>query len=608
MILKNYEYLKKHMLPLHNLLKQNPYNMENAMIKNDDKGMYVVRDKKAVYLHSTVDSSKEAALVIDQIEDLYSNDEVVIFGVGNGQILKKITEAVNESCKIYVIDYMNTIQLLLNYYDLEGINFDRIETVTLMNKDSIYGTFFKQFSENTKGNFDIIILPQYKRLFSSVIDEFYHDLTKVVEHKRRSTVANNAFEKRWILNAVRNFPKVMKTSNFMNLSNYDLSESTAIMIASGPSLNYDLDILRDISQKNNVYMFGVGSANKTLLKNSINPDGIITYDPKFRNQFVIKEYLESDVMTPIIFGSTVGNETLEPFDDRFMYHILINQDTVSNILINQEYNTTVINDSPTVALITLQTLIKLGFKEIILCGQNLGFHKKKKFADGIDYAHIPTAVSDKEMENSIEIKDVYGETMYTNDMYFTMKKQLEMLINSNPNVKITNTTKHGASIEGTNFEALENILDRLELSKKPFDLKSDKLINEYEIDEIQKNYNSLDSERYKCREEFKVIDQVLNEIGFALKNGNMTKLDGLDITLEKSINRLSKNKYYVSILRPMNRTYYSILLSELKKINIEKDVEKKYLMIFSKIGGYFAKVFNDYNFMNKEFENINSIF
>lgn len=184
----------------------------------------------------------------------------------------------------------------------------------------------------------------------------------------------------------------MTTTNIIELSKYDFSNSVALIVAAGPSLDLDIEAIKEISNKNNAYIFAVGSANKTLLKHGITPDAIFTYDPSHLNQYVIGDFVESDMDCPIVFGSTVGYETLVKDSQKFKYHMLINQDLLSKHLIGEDYNKLLIGDSPTIAIITLQALIKMGFGTIAFAGQNLNYYDNRMHADGIEYSFVKTKI------------------------------------------------------------------------------------------------------------------------------------------------------------------------------------------------------------------------
>lgn len=607
MLLKNYKYLKNNIIPIHNLLKKNPYDASKAVVKHDDNGMYVLKSNKKVYIHSQQNEEFEVEVILDSYPDLSEKDEIILFGIGNGEILRQICNLVKGSALIYVIDFMSSLQLMLNYQDLEYIKLNRIVTFTLMDITMNIDTFYNKFLSNTKGSTEIIVWPQYQRLYSEKVQEFINNLSETVISKRKLTTAYEAFEKRWTVNALKNFKHVIRTPNLLDIKKYDFSSSKAIIVGAGPSLNYDIPTLKKIAAENNIYIFGIGSANKTLLKHGIKPDAFLTYDPKEINQLVLQEYIDTNLDIPIIFGSTVGHETIIANDNRFRYHILINQDSISSTLIPSLNDGDFVGDSPTIAIITLQVLVKLKFGEIMFAGQNLGYHKNARYSDGINYKHLSNSISEKEKEKSKVIVDVYGNDMLTTDSFMIMKKLIEKIISKSTDIKFTNTTKYGAKIEGAQFADLETYSIGKHLNNKPFDFLDNSLKQSYSIDEVIRSYERLDQSRIELMGYFREIDIILKEIAERLNENKIAKLDGLDFKLEKSYNDMYGNKYYRTILLPMNRNQNNFLLSEFRKIKYENDVRKKYSLIYNQIGSLIFSVINDYNQTQNDFISIKDI-
>ncbi len=63
------------------------------------------------------------------------------------------------------------------------------------------------------------------------------------------------------------------------------------------------------------------------------------------------------------------------------------------------------------------------------------------------------------MEKGIWVKDVYGNEVLTNEGFNRMRQQMEYYIKTLPNIKVINTTKGGAHIEGTSFMELKRVID-----------------------------------------------------------------------------------------------------------------------------------------------------
>lgn len=605
MILENYKFLKENIINLHNALKNNPYDPENAIFKYDEFNQITYeKNGQRINLFSKVDTAMESSFILDAYEDLNKRDEIILFGIGDGSIIKELNKRVPKSTKIFVIDFMEIFQVLLNHYSFKEMKLDRVFSFTLMNRGFDYKSFFAAFSNKTNGNFEIVVLPQHQRVFNNEIKQFFSDFSNIIKLKRNSTRTNSAFEKRWIINSIKNHKYILDTQNILDLKKYDFSESAAFIISAGPSLDFDIEYIKRISKDNNVYIFGVGSANKALMKHGIIPDAIFTYDPSPLNQHVIKEYNESDIDAPIVFGSSVGFETLNPYNSKFKYHILISQDKLSHVLLKDEYLKKGICDSPSVAIITLQALIKLGFSEIYFAGQNFGFYKDLRYSDGINHSFSSKKISKQELKNKLIVKDVFGNDMVTKSSLNTMRILFEKYIAASPDVKFINTTKYGADIKGAKYVDIEDVYRELDKFNKPLDLKEYNGKNAYDIPKVLKRYNKLNESRLECKDILINLDKKMKIIKDKLREEDYIYISTFDKDIEVLLNRLFRNTYFKSTLRLMNRNYYSILLNNFSKIKNQKLYEKKYTMIYNKIGSLIVNIMKDYNKIIDDFNMI----
>ena len=263
---------------------------------------------------------------------------------------------------------------------------------------------------------------------------------------------------------MKNFKEVLNTPNILLEKKDQFKDKPAILVAAGPSLNEEIENIRYIKDKGLAYIFSVGSAINTLIYHDIYPDAACTYDPTVHNQKVFEKTKERGIKEiPMIFGSSVGYETLVNYPGD-KYHMITSQDTVSNYYLKNKdgKSINIVQDAPSIAVVTVQLLYALGFSPIILVGQNLAYRGKERHSEGVHYS---SEVTEAEMKNGIWVKDVYGNEILTNEGFNRMRQQMELYINGFPNINVINTTKGGAHIEGTSFIELKDIIDT-DLNKK----------------------------------------------------------------------------------------------------------------------------------------------
>nr|WP_281350068.1 6-hydroxymethylpterin diphosphokinase MptE-like protein [Alkalibaculum sporogenes] len=437
-------------------------------------------------------------------------------------------------------------------------------------------------------------LPIYKNEFKDQYNNFFDKFKKEINRKKGTIHTNYALQKRWILNSILNFSEVLDSPNLLMLTENPFEGKTAVLVSAGPSLDEEIDNLKLIKKNGLAYIFSVGSSINTLLDYNIIPDAICTYDPKEKNRRVFYKLHESGITDiPMIFGSSIGYEVLQDYKGP-KYSMITSQDTLSRLLLNSNSNLRFVNDAPSIAVITLEMLYKLGFSDVILVGQNLALREDKEYANGIHYHDNKNVKkSNEDYSKYIKVKDVYGGEVYTNDMYNKMRHQLETYIGLYSDMKIINGTKGGAYIKGTSFIPLENIIKenlkkKIVLGKEFIELKSDSYNMEYlaiKLEQLQIDYLN--------------IGQIMTDLINAIKtmnnlrsNNNYYQSDKMYSVFDKLLDKFFDNSFAKAVIIPMNRIIYELLLDEISLIKLEKNKNNKIKRTVNIITN-FIKVCND---------------
>jgi len=343
------------------------------------------------------------------------------------------------------------------------------------------------------------------------------------------------------------------------------------MVASGPSLEDEIENLRKIKKEGLAYIFSVGTALNALIRHDIYPHAACTYDPTENNQIICKEVLERGIHSiPLIFGSTVGFETLEKYPGPKM-HMLISQDSLAAYYLKPRDGGPVetIHDATTIAVITLQLLAKLGFSPIILVGQNLAYRDNKVYTAGASF-HSEN-VSEQVLDNAVLIKDVNGNTIRSSHSFNRMRQQFEYYLSSYKSLNVINTTIQGAHIEGTVFQNLDDLL-------------RDQLHNRI-VEEDWAESNSISYDMEFVNKQTKMMEQSFEKVAALLTNCK----NGLDIINEladcrdvsrigqsydqfnSSMDELRNNPFFSTFITPMNRVELEFLMLQVPTISAERE-------------------------------------
>ncbi|GJM70143.1 hypothetical protein HMSSN036_23590 [Paenibacillus macerans] len=121
----------------------------------------------------------------------------------------------------------------------------------------------------------------------------------------------------------------------------------------------------------------------------------------------------------------------------------------------------------------LQVAAYLGAEEIILMGQDLSYPNDQFYSPGVN--HMSEAAKGHFINKANEwVTNVDGGQNLTSEVMIIVRKNIEMNIKTLAlaGVKVRNTSKGGAVIEGTEWIAMEELLLQLELlSVRDFDIR-----------------------------------------------------------------------------------------------------------------------------------------
>lgn len=538
--------------------------------KNGCKTLSIKKEEKWVYLHSKYNPIREAEAIIDEYKDIKDETSVIFYGVGLGYHIDAFLEK-HPDVNFYI--YEPIPEILYHYLsnkEIKNLPSKRLKNIITGMDTQTIGLFLNEFIDKSMGRVELITLPIHKQIFPENYRDFLDSYKTIVKGKMSNMAVESSFQKRWILNSMKNFKEIISTPNIMVEKKGQFKGKTALLVAAGPSLNEEIENIRYIKENGLAYIFSVGTTVNTLINNNIYPHAITTYDPQEVNQVAVKKIKEMEISEiPLIFGSSVGYETVEDYSGK-KYHMLTDQDTVSRFYLRTKNNESIdrVYDAPTISVITLQILYNLGFSEVILVGQNLAYLGEKKYSSGSVYW---TGLSVAEKAKAKLVKDVYGNDILTNPGYITMKEQLEFYIKEYEGLKVINATKGGAHIEGTTFMELEEVIKNHLNTKIVEEGWLECNPTEYDIDYLISQSKKMDKEYEEGLKLIKEYYKVLNSISTFIKNKNYNQAEKMYIKLDKVFSKIEKNKFFMTFIIPRNRVSYKALIDSIDSLNEEKD-------------------------------------
>lgn len=584
MLIDNINYLRlrnRHLLQKLNEVSLYDKHVDVELSKSGELTMRVKHDDSYKYVHSKYNPIREIDKLVDNFDLPENKSHILLFGLGMGYHYTSLKKKFPKATFSIYEPSITVLKEILSHISLEELF--QNEYVTLMVNETIEFDL-QSLLQKHKNQIEVFVLPFYQKNYRDQLDELFLLLLDQLKSKKSNLATSLSFQKRWTINAIKNLPTILKTPNILKDIDKELfNNKPAIIISAGPSLNEEIENLKYIKKQKLAYIFSVGSAINTLVENKILPDAICTYDPQAHNYKVIQKVKDKKIDTiPLIFGSTVGYETLYNYEGPLL-HMITSQDTISPYLLRNEEGLDVVNDAPSIALITYQMLVKLGFKTIYLVGQNLSFKDRYRYASGVEYG--TEQVSEDRL---ISVKSVDGGEVWTDDGYNRMRERLEDYIKMTPDVKVYNTTKNGAAIDGATFIVLSEVIENhfLEdnlISNNWYSVEADYLTND-----VVKYMSRLEKYQREFEEAISEITQMIEDINHSKHQyqKNSGKLESKLARFDKKFKRLQKNQYNRFLLLPMLRVQLATLSDASQKIKEIIDPVEKTDLFYNQFGSY----------------------
>lgn len=453
-----------------------------------------------------VDEQMEA--VAEQFNTGKLNRIIVFFGISDGEIIRRIIKHLDSSCNVIIVEPdWNIFYNAMLQYDYSDI----------IEKDNV-GIFIEGINYSWLGkalvglvdytnymNIQLVGLPGYQEYTGvySEVEDYIHRACNVQTINRDTEFVLAEFSRK---NVFSNMPDVINGHSVLQLIDYikkmDKEGVPAIIAAGGPSLDKNVDRLK--KAKGRSFIIAVDTAMKTLLRHGIKPDLIVSIDCRKQARFFEHEDFK-DIPLVLETDSPVYVIDAHPYDNFFM----CSENEVTNFYAKELTGRELgyINQGGSVAHSAFTIAISMGFKTIILIGQDLAYTDEKM--------HTECAYDDAKLNlehaaikhDETYVEDIYGKMVRSNTSMVHFKNWFENMIGIYPDIRVIDATEGGALIKGTSIATLDDAI--LTECVNEF--------NDYDIGEIPPLFN--EEQRKMIFSELRNIDEILENFKAELRVG-----------------------------------------------------------------------------------------
>lgn len=547
---RNLNALKKKNRKLYNAAVNKECKKQEKIIricKNEKKQdvLSVYKKEHLWYLSSRYDSEYAAEEWVKQFKDMHYKNIFIVYGMSQGDYIKSLQKVIGEDNKVIVYEPDENIYFsVINNVDItKWIADDRVQLyVGNINEDEFRLYFRYEIKYELLELTNVISSPNYAKVYCDEYEKF----TSLIDNESRYVIGErqtlNVSGQEFGDNIIKNIWELAKGSSLYYLKDIInskiecLDNIPAIIVSAGPSLDKNIDDIK--LSKGKAFIVAVDSAINKLLEHDIEPDLLVTVDSHKPMNLFAKEKVKN---MPLAVCGQSRHEVLRQhrgnrivFAADYFYMDFFKK--LKKILVGLLTGGSVANNS-------FSLVEFLGFKNIILVGQDLAFTDNKKHASNVY----------KESEIDIEkygssytyVKDNNGNDILTFNNFKLYKEWFEARISDNKELNVINATEGGACIEGAKVLTLKNAI-------------SIYCKGEWNID---------------CNDD---IPHMFDEKGLL---GVYEKIEDIYIRLDKLRDNLNRQKTYYITLREnilkdsLKKEEYDDLVGKIKECDVYNDNE-----------------------------------
>ena len=421
----------------------------------------VCRGDKLKVIGSTYSPAHEAERYIMQFETGMDPQNIVLYGFGSGSIVKALLERSAEFGRIIVFEPCIDLFLkLIHEKDLSNIfENDRLRLFLGNNDVSLFEEYLDQIIEDHNfRSYHYGCLSQYKQLFPESEENIRQRYLSILERKEADYNTMVHFGKSITKCEIHTFRYMMHAKNLYDLKSYINSDIPCILVAAGPSLEKNAEHLRKAKGKS--FIICVDSAADYLASQGIMPDMICTVDSDKQGVCFANPILHS---IPIAITTTSSYAQIDkiatPEVMYFSSQSIIHEKVFRELGVEMPC----VYGGGSVALNIFEIALKLGFRTIIMIGQDLALTNNMAHAGKGGLVE-----SDLHSYSLCQVDGYYGDPVITRSDFLFYIQWYNSRIPELTDITVVNATEGGAALKGTKQMPFEEAVKQYCISEFDF--------------------------------------------------------------------------------------------------------------------------------------------
>lgn len=502
----------------------------------------------------------------------------IFFGIGNGTFLRILLKYSDDTLRVLVYEpyllFFKELMSLCDYTDL--ISDQRVEWIVedIPNAFEEFLYHFADYRDLDKLYYQPY--PNYRNLFPKEQQDTRWRVQLFHNSVQATQDVLARYGKQYFVNAVRNMKDLIGTKSLVDFYHKMPKEMPFIMVASGPSLDKNIDELKGL--KGRAFIMAADSALRVLLKHGIVPDMFVSIDAQKNQKHFEYPGVEN---IPIFTEGTNNYQTLLKIRASKFFMNDLNPH-VNHFLTKRGILLPCFSQGGSVANVGYALASAMSFQTIILVGQDLAYTDNKTHSQESVRGEWKLDVNEFIHD---EADGYYGGKVKTSHEFQLYQKWFEEEIPKHPECHTINATEGGVLIKGAENMPLSEAVARY--CTKEYDI--DGILNSIEdlfddetkrdlIAYLQKAPEELTEMKRRAKNAVRDYDKII-EIGYSgkLKQGELKRL--LEKTAEVS-RLMEKAPVMFYIQNAMQETTHD----QLQQVYTAKETAREELIYTAKIG------------------------
>ena len=447
---KKEEALYEKVVNKDNTNQDKKYELFMNQAKDGSDILGIIKDGKSVSLNSTYRPDEEAVKFAGKIQ-LTENSITVLVGMGNGRIASEILNKLNKEALLLIYEpSFQIFQFVMEHFDLTELIADKrvLFFIESINESSFASDLSYCLTSVNVGVTVLEVHPKYRELFP----ERYQWCKNVFEDCREMELVNLQTKilrnRLMVQNAISTIPYFLHSKLSTDLIGKFPKDMPAIIVAGGPSLDKNYEVLRQAKGK--ALIIAVDRVAKFLLDRGIEPDLFCSLDYS-KNLALFEDDRLKNI--PLLYIPDVRNQVLEVLQSNKLIYAAGNHRLYDWLIQQQGKSPMDLPYGGSVATLAFSFVACMGFQRTILVGQDLALSGGVTYAGGWQSGRI----QEEEYNRKMVPGNVEEWVETRGDLYVYLQWFKQAV--SEVDMEVVNATEGGARIDGTKVMTLQEAVD-----------------------------------------------------------------------------------------------------------------------------------------------------